>query len=63
MIIKLRDLKVTSSYSFPLAYGGGGKGEGVRIKSLTLLMTIMQIAIKGTMGRAVPMRLSNPNPV
>ena len=26
--------------------GGGGKGEGVRIKSLTLLMTIMQIAIK-----------------
>ena len=42
---------------------GGGKGEGVRIKSLTLLMTIMQIAIKGTLGRAVPTRLSNPNPV
>ena len=60
----MRDLKVTSSYSFPLAYGGGGgKAEGVRIKSLTLLMTIMQIAIKGTLGRAVPMRLSNPNPV
>ena len=33
------------------------------IKSLTLLMTNMQIAIKGTLGRAVPMRLSNPNPV
>ena len=39
----------------------GGKGEGVRIKSLTLLMTIMQIAIKGTLGRAVPTRLSNPS--
>ena len=25
---KLRDLKFTSSYSFPLAKGGGGEGEG-----------------------------------
>lgn len=41
----------------------GGKGEGVRIKSLTLLMTIVQVAIKGSLGRAVRMRLSNPNPV
>ena len=41
----------------------GGGGGGVRIKSLTLLMTIVQIAIKGSLGRAVPIRFLNPNPV